>query len=439
MSTDDEIVIMATVPTGLEKVAAEELLSKSNHVKLFQPPKHQNQEQQGRIFFSVNPTQDLSFIRDMWMFEKLYIVVMNKLLNGISLQRPEEETNEQEKLNDLQTIQTEIFSIENKPLFDKALNVCGQFIEKSNELKTFRVTSKKGGIHRMTSLELAIDSATAFQKLYPDWEPELVDYDIEVLVYLHFDLCIVSFTAVSDSLSLQRFHRVSSNGNVPRQLTAVSLRPSIAYGMIHLAKIQPGDVVVDICCGSGMISAVTHDSVVANYTFISGDYSQTVLEKAQSNNQATTNHSDFCYWDFTKLPLRTGSVDVVLSNLPFGKKIGSHDLNRKLYPQLLEELARVLRDGTGRAIVLSTEKQLMHFGIKNNRKYIKLVNRSPINMGGTDVFIYEIQKKSIKRQSKIRQWIKRDVWQTMISQQQQQQTLETNLEEKSDESNRNIK
>jgi tRNA G10 N-methylase Trm11 len=41
-------------------------------------------------------------------------------------------------------------------------------------------------------------------------------------------------------------------------------------------------------------------------------------------------------WDATRLPLRDRSVDVVVSDVPYGKRHGSKEDNRRLYPHLLE-------------------------------------------------------------------------------------------------------
>lgn len=40
-------------------------------------------------------------------------------------------------------------------------------------------------------------------------------------------------------------------------------------------------------------------------------------------------------WDARRLPLGDGSVDGIIVDLPFGKRIGSVVENRRLYPQLL--------------------------------------------------------------------------------------------------------
>ena len=65
---------------------------------------------------------------------------------------------------------------------------------------------------------------------------------------------------------------------------------------------------------------------------------------------------DVAQWDATKLPLRSQCVDVVVSDLPFGKRIGSKTDNRVLYYRSLVELARVTRMKTGRAVLLTYDK-----------------------------------------------------------------------------------
>jgi tRNA (guanine6-N2)-methyltransferase len=53
-----------------------------------------------------------------------------------------------------------------------------------------------------------------------------------------------------------------------------------------------------------------------------------------------------------------GSLDVIVSNLPFGEQIGSRQENPALYRRFLLEVSRTLRPG-GRAVLLSSEKDLM--------------------------------------------------------------------------------
>jgi len=56
--------------------------------------------------------------------------------------------------------------------------------------------------------------------------------------------------------------------------------------------------------------------------------------------------------DAIAIPLSNASIDVVLSDLPFGRQHGSPMANKILYPRILSEIARVLHR-EGRAVLLT--------------------------------------------------------------------------------------
>ncbi|OXB55788.1 hypothetical protein ASZ78_014331 [Callipepla squamata] len=66
---------------------------------------------------------------------------------------------------------------------------------------------------------------------------------------------------------------------------------------------------------------------------------------------------DIVQWDICNLPLRTGCVDVIVSDMPFGKRIGSKKKNWDLYPACLTEMGRICTPGTGRAVLLTQDKK----------------------------------------------------------------------------------
>lgn len=68
-------------------------------------------------------------------------------------------------------------------------------------------------------------------------------------------------------------------------------------------------------------------------------------------------------WDATRLPLEPESVSTVAVNPPFGRKIGSPDSIRELYPRFLREMAHVVRPG-GRVVVLTDHNGLLAQSIR---------------------------------------------------------------------------
>ncbi|CAM9886776.1 unnamed protein product [Choristocarpus tenellus] len=69
--------------------------------------------------------------------------------------------------------------------------------------------------------------------------------------------------------------------------------------------------------------------------------------------------ADGCAWDVQALPLRDSCVDIMVVDMPFGVSCGTPSANRRLYPNALTEMARVLRPGSGRAILLVASPKLL--------------------------------------------------------------------------------
>ncbi|KAG2373824.1 hypothetical protein C9374_011709 [Naegleria lovaniensis] len=270
----------------------------------------------------------------------------------------------------------------------------------------FRITAKRAGSHQFTSKELSSYIGLLIShksmglenaKIGQSWKADLSNYDLDIYSYLFFDTLFVCFTLCEENVCYETFSR---NFNHELLRNSTSLKPNIAYSLIQLANIREGDIVCDICCGTGIISLMAAHLFYNRIHVICGDYSEEVLEK--------TIHNMNCYvgrkhdkihlmspqlWDFTQLPLQTASVDVICSNLPFGKQIGSHSLNKEIYPPMFIQVCRVLRPN-GRAVLLTTEKHLMQKSMSENKVFISLNKRVTINQGGSEVFVYIIDRKN---------------------------------------------
>lgn len=141
-----------------------------------------------------------------------------------------------------------------------------------------------------------------------------------------------------------------------------STTPVIAGIMCRLAKLRDGDVVLDPMCGAGTLLVVAAGS--AKLARVIGfDIDQRAVRDAGSNLAGRGIAGTVVRADAGQLPLPTGSIDRVLTNLPFGKRVGSHGANVELYPRVLRELSRVLTS-QGRAVLLTEDKTLFRQAVQ---------------------------------------------------------------------------
>ncbi|HEX6972542.1 MAG TPA: methyltransferase domain-containing protein [Limnochordia bacterium] len=130
-----------------------------------------------------------------------------------------------------------------------------------------------------------------------------------------------------------------------RRFVRGALRPSVAHGLVWLSGPRPEQRFLDPCCGSGTI--LTERIAYPARAVWGGDIDKEAVAAARANaEQAIGGRAAPPYrvaeWDAGALPLDPGSIDVVVSNLPFGRQIGDPGSVEALYRRLAAELARVL-------------------------------------------------------------------------------------------------
>jgi 23S rRNA G2445 N2-methylase RlmL len=127
--------------------------------------------------------------------------------------------------------------------------------------------------------------------------------------------------------------------------------------MALLSNPQDDDVVLDPMCGSGTI--LIERARAARYgLLVGGDLDEAAVAAARENIGTRYKPIEIHRWDARQLPLEDDSVSAIITNLPFGKQIGTLAENRLLYPALLAEWVRVLREG-GRMVLLTGDKALL--------------------------------------------------------------------------------
>ncbi|MGW6279624.1 TRM11 family SAM-dependent methyltransferase [Kribbella sp. NPDC055071] len=163
----------------------------------------------------------------------------------------------------------------------------------------------------------------------------------------------------------------------------------VAEVLVRLAKVGPKDRVVDPFCGTGTIlRAVRRREPSARV--IGADHDPHAIAVARRNGV-----TDLTQAKAERLPLPAGSVDRVITNLPFGKQVGSHHANRTLYPAVLSELSRVLTPD-GRAVLLTEDKRLLRQAI-DHQPNLKLVRHRLLAYNGATPTAYVLTRPRRRR------------------------------------------
>jgi demethylmenaquinone methyltransferase/2-methoxy-6-polyprenyl-1,4-benzoquinol methylase len=110
--------------------------------------------------------------------------------------------------------------------------------------------------------------------------------------------------------------------------------------MVRLAEVHPGDVLLDVACGTGDVARTFAGASVRPHRIVGADFSVPMLHRAASR---PIDRGTFCQADALGLPLADASVSIV--TCAFGIR-NFQDLGCGL-----REMSRVLRPG-GRAVIL---------------------------------------------------------------------------------------
>lgn len=111
----------------------------------------------------------------------------------------------------------------------------------NNEFK-FRVTGIRSYLHSFTSMEAAAKFGGIINDRY-SWKVTMTEFDLEILLYIVDNRITVAF----------RLTRLSNHRRNISFFGPTTLRATVCYNMLTLAKPKFGDVIMDPLCGGGSI------------------------------------------------------------------------------------------------------------------------------------------------------------------------------------------
>src|SRR5205085_7044815 len=127
---------------------------------------------------------------------------------------------------------------------------------------------------------------------------------------------------------------------------------TFASAMVELTGPARQDRFVSLTCGSGTLM-IERMAVGPARVVLGGDLDPSALRCAWSNLDAAGfgRRATLLRWDAGRLPLQTGSANVLCADLPYGMLMGSRRENAQLYPALLAEATRVAVPGAAMALI----------------------------------------------------------------------------------------
>jgi 23S rRNA G2445 N2-methylase RlmL len=213
----------------------------------------------------------------------------------------------------------------------------------------FRVIARIAGEHEFRRLDFqrAVERGIA-ERGDHSWRPAGDDADVEFWATLLGGEMFLAVRLVDERMRHREYKVAHRPG---------SLRASVAAALGWLSQPGADDFVVDPMCGAGTI--LIERAHLGRQAMLAGfDRDGGAIAAAHENIGPRYRPLGLAQADALRLPLGNAAATHLITNLPWGTKYGSHGENRRLYPRLVEEFARVVRPG-GRLVMLTAERMLM--------------------------------------------------------------------------------
>ncbi len=177
-----------------------------------------------------------------------------------------------------------------------------------------------------------------------------------------------------------------------KRYVPAGINPSLAYIMGRIAEIGAQDTVWDPFCGAGVLPITALAEFGARFAICS-DISGKAVDKAQANFHAakiSNNRYMLFRSGIGRVRLNVNSIDKILTNLPFGIRVGDHDKNIRTYTKLFDKARKVLGPD-GVVVALTQEKRLLREVTKTHG--FQVVKTVQVEQGGLRPAIFVCKRK----------------------------------------------
>jgi len=204
-------------------------------------------------------------------------------------------------------------------------------------------------------------------------------YSIELLLEIKDNTADVFLNPLVDERFFYRKKSISA-----------SIAPGVAACVCAYASeyFDPDASVLDNFCGSGTM--LFERGYYPHHRLTGVDLNQKAIEAANENNKTSFASVQFHHMDALRFTAR--QYDEIITNLPFGMRVGNHAKNEQLYPALFRVLPSLLKPG-GIAVLYTHEKTLTARLIQQSGQF-ELLKRATFEAGGLYPAVFIIRKSA---------------------------------------------
>lgn len=267
-----------------------------------------------------------------------------------------------------------------KQLYNKINNINVKEILKEvglNNSKKIIVSASRKGKHTYSRFELAQTVSKSLARKYNWSEVDSKSYDVAFRLDLIDKKCTFSVQLTSPEFKFRGDNYCSSAGGI---------RPSIAHCLVRESEPKGGDIFLDPFCGAGTIP---NERAYYSYKKIfARDLSSVAADKARENLKGYDNVIVSCR-DACDTKMKDNGVDVIITNMPWGKQIVVDDI-KQLYLDFLKEAKRIIKQN-GKIIILTDQDELVSESVLANDLLCE--KRYELSLHGLHPNVYYITKK----------------------------------------------
>ena len=238
----------------------------------------------------------------------------------------------------------------------------------SNSPVKFRINSRlSGAFRKATNFHLVSTLAGNIFAQDPNWEIDLQQPDLEVFLHLNDSFLTVGLQVTKKPLSDRNY------------LSHIAVRSTVCCAMCMAVDVTSEDVILDPMCGAATILIEAKEQFNCRAAVgIDCDLAQLKLAQENIKTSCTSSNIAVICGDSRFAFLKQDEFDVVLCDVPFGRKFGEPAQIEALLNRVVKTINFVVKPGGRIGILISEKLRLLLIDLC---PHWSLVNQHPLRLG----------------------------------------------------------